>query len=119
MAHLAGGALLSHRFVFLARDLLGLLRGDLVLATRCRAVRERRIVEFTGAARLWRAQGVIRPVDDQTAADLVQALGLPRKRGWPSVSWTAAAQTQSTAHGFFSVVLRPYLTREGGSLATA
>ena len=90
-----------------------------MLAAQCRAVGERRIVEFTGVARVWRAQGVIRPVDDQTAADLVQALWVIGQ------TWLASGELDGRCadaeHGtrLLSVVLRPYLTREGGSLATA
>jgi hypothetical protein len=90
-----------------------------VLAAQCRAVGERRIVEFTGLARVWRAQGVIRPVDDKTAADLVQALWVIAE------TWLAFGELDGSyadaEHGtrLLRVVLRPYLTREGGSLATA
>jgi len=110
LARLADGAALSRRHTFLARDLLGLLHADPVLAAEYRAVRERRIAEFTGLAYAWRAHGVIRPLDDQSVADLVQALWVI------SETWLAFAEMDGghadAQHGsrLLGVVLRPYLT---------
>jgi len=110
LARLAEGAALSRRYAFLARDLLGLLHADPVLAAEYRAVRERRIAEFTGLAYAWRARGVIRPLDDQTVADLVRALWVI------SEMWLAFAEMDGgradAQHGprLLGVVLRPYLT---------
>jgi AcrR family transcriptional regulator len=116
LARLAEGAALSRRHAFLARDLLGLLHADPVLAAEYRAVRERRIAEFTGLAHAWRARGVIRPLDDQTVADLVQALWVI------SETWLAFAEMDDghadAQHGsrLLGVVLRPYLTLASGSI---
>jgi AcrR family transcriptional regulator len=55
LARLADGVALTREYAFLARDLLGLLHGDPVLAAEYRAVRERRIGEFTQLAGAWRA----------------------------------------------------------------
>jgi AcrR family transcriptional regulator len=110
LARLAEGAALSRRYAFLARDLLGLLHADPVLASEYRAVRERRIAEFTGLAYSWRARGVIRRLDDQTVADLVQALWVI------SETWLAFAEMDGgrtdAQHGLrlLGAVLRPYLT---------
>jgi len=116
LSRLAEGATLSRRHAFLARDLLGLLHADPVLAAEYRAVRERRIAEFTGLAYAWRAGGVIGPLDDQTVADLVQALWVI------SEAWLAFAEMDGSPvvaqHGqrLLGVVLRPYVTP--GSVVT-
>jgi AcrR family transcriptional regulator len=119
LARLAGGAALSRRYAFLARGLLALLHADPVLAAEYRAVRERRIAEFTDLARTWRARGVIRPMDDETAADLVQALWVIAE------AWLAFGELDGSytdvEHGtrLLRVVLRPYLTPESGSVGTS
>jgi len=112
LARLAEGAALSRRYAFLARDLLGLLHADPELATEYRAVRRRRIAEFTALAHAWRERGVIRPLDDRTVADLVQALWVIAE------TWLAFAEIEG-AHAdadrgarLLRVVLRPYLTPE-------
>jgi AcrR family transcriptional regulator len=110
LARLAEGAALSRRYAFLARDLLGLLHADRVLAAEYRAVRERRLAQFTGLAYAWRGRGVIRRLDDQTVADLVQALWVV------SETWLAFAEMDGgdadAQHGLrlLRVVLQPYLT---------
>jgi AcrR family transcriptional regulator len=115
LARLGQGAALSRRYAFLARDLLGLLHVDPVLAAEYRAVRERRIAAFTGLASTWRARGVIRPLDDGTIADLVQALWVIAET-WLAFGELDGSYTDAE-HGtrLLSVVLRPYLTLDGGS----
>jgi AcrR family transcriptional regulator len=116
LARLADGAALSGRYAFLARDLLGLLHADPKLAAQYRAVRQRRIAEFTALARAWRERGVIRPLDDGTVGDLVQALWVIAE------TWLAFAKIEGAGadadHGarLLRVVLRPYLM---GEVATA
>jgi AcrR family transcriptional regulator len=111
LSRLADGAALSGQYAFLARDLLGLLHADPVLADEYRAVRERRIAEFTELAHAWRAGGVIGPLDDATVADLVQALWVI------SETWLAfgelAGSYADAEHGtrLLRVVLQPYLMR--------
>lgn len=110
LARLAGGAQLSRQYAFLARDLLGLLHADPVLATQYRSVRERRINEFESLARAWRAQRVIRQIDDETITDLVQALWVI------SETWLAFGELDGgradveEGTRLLRVVLRPYLT---------
>jgi AcrR family transcriptional regulator len=110
LARLAEGAALSRRYAFLARDLLGLLHADPELAAQYRAVRKRRIAMFTALAHAWRERGVIRPLDDPTVADLVQALWVIAE------TWLAFAEIEGShadvEHGtrLLGVVLRPYLT---------
>jgi AcrR family transcriptional regulator len=117
LARLADGAALSRRYAFLARDLLGLLHADAKLTAEYRAVHERRIAEFTGLAHRWREGGLIRQVDDQTVADLVQALWVIAE------TWLAFAEIDGghaeAEHGkrLLRVVLRPYLAPEGGSVS--
>jgi AcrR family transcriptional regulator len=108
LARLADGAALSRRFIFLARDLLGLLHADPVLTAEYRAVRERRITAFTDLAHSWRARGLIRPVDDETVSDLVHALWIIAE------TWLAFGELDRNADPedgtrLLRVVLRPYL----------
>ena len=112
-SRLADGAALSGRYAFLARDLLGLLHADPVLAQEYRAVRERRIAEFTGLAQAWRARGLMRQLDDATVADLVQALWVIAET-WLAFGELAGSYADSE-HGtrLLRVVLQPYLIREG------
>jgi AcrR family transcriptional regulator len=110
LARLADGAGLSRRYTFLARDLLGLLHADPLLAAEYRAVRQRRITAFRGLAGAWRARGLIRPVDDETVDDLVQALWII------SETWLAFGELDGShadpedGTRLLRVVLRPYLT---------
>ena len=119
LARLGDGAALSGRYAFLARDLLGLLHGDPVLAAEYRRVRQRRITEFSDLAGAWRARGLIRPIDDGTVADLVQAL-------WAiAETWLAFSELDGSRpdaeHGsrLLRVVLAPYLTPDDGRVATS
>src|SRR5450631_1995546 len=118
LARLANGAALSRRYAFLARGLLALLHADPVLAAEYRAVRKRRVAEFTDLARSWRARGVISPMDDDTVADLVQALWVIAE------TWLAFGELGGSyvdvEHGtrLLRVVLRPYLTLAGRSVLT-
>jgi Bacterial transcriptional repressor len=113
LARLAQGAALSGRYAFLARDLLGLLHADPLLAAEYTAVRVRRIAAFTDLARAWRARGVIRPLDDASVADLVQALWLIAE------TWLAFGELDGDRADakdgtrLLRVVLRPYLTPDG------
>jgi AcrR family transcriptional regulator len=115
LARLAEGAALTRRYAFLSRDLLGLLHADPALAAEYRAVRARRIAEFTTLAHAWRTRGAIRRVDDQTVADLVRALWIVAE------SWLAFAEIDGVDSGadhgtrLLRVVLEPYLTSEGGN----
>jgi AcrR family transcriptional regulator len=112
LASLAEGTELSRRYAFLARDLLGLLHADAALAAEYRAVRARRIEAFTGLARSWRARGLIRPLDDESVDDLVQALWVIAE------TWLAFAELDGSGTDaqdgtrLLRVVLRPYLTPE-------
>jgi AcrR family transcriptional regulator len=116
LARLAGGAALSRRYAFLARDLLALLHADPALAAEYGMVRERRIAEFTALAGAWRARGLIRPLDDGTVADLVQALWVIAET-WLAFGELDGGYTDAE-HGtrLLRVVLRPYLTPDGGSV---
>lgn len=118
-ARLAEGAALSRSYAFLARDLLGLLHADPVLASEYRAVRERRIAEFTGLASRWRTRGVIRDLDDETVADLVQALWVIAEM-WLAFAELDGGQADAE-HGtrLLRVVLRPYLTQDHESAGEA
>jgi AcrR family transcriptional regulator len=110
LARLAEGTELSRRYAFLARDLLGLLHADAALAAEYRAVRERRIEAFTGLARSWRARGLIRPLDDGSVDDLVQALWVIAET-WLAFAELDGSRTDAEAGTrLLRVVLRPYLT---------
>lgn len=119
LARLADGAALSRKYAFLARDLLGLLHGDPALAAEYRVVRKRRIAEFTDLAYAWRESGVIRPMNDDTAADLVQALWVIAE------TWLAFGELDGSSadaeHGtrLLRVLLWPYLLPEGGNVGTS
>jgi AcrR family transcriptional regulator len=118
LSRLADGAVLSGRYAFLARDLLGLLHADPILAQEYRAVRERRIAEFTGLAHAWRDRGVIRQIDDATVADIVQALWVIAET-WLAFGELAGSYADAE-HGtrLLRVVLQPYLIQAGVSVAT-
>jgi len=110
LVRLADGAELSRRYAFLARDLLGLLHADPVLTAEYRSVRDRRIATFTALAVRWRAQGVIRPIQDRDVADLVQALWIIAE------TWLAFGELDGTCvkaedgARLLRIVLAPYLT---------
>jgi AcrR family transcriptional regulator len=118
LARLACGVALSRQYAFLSRDLLGLLHRDRVLADEYRAVRLRRIAEFTELAVGWRARGLIQPVDDGTVGDLVQALWVVAE------TWLAFAELDGSHPNavqgtrLLRVVLRPYLTSQGDGVAS-
>jgi AcrR family transcriptional regulator len=109
LARLADGAGLSRRYTFLARDLLGLLHADPLLAAEYRAVRQRRITGFRGLAGAWRARGLIRPLDEQTVDDLVHALWIIAE------TWLAFGELDGSypdpedGTRLLRVVLAPYL----------
>jgi AcrR family transcriptional regulator len=115
LSRLADGAALSGRYAFLSRDLLGLLHADPILAQEYRAVRERRIAEFTALAHAWRARGVIRQLDDATVADLVQALWVISET-WLALGELAGSYADvEDGTRLLRVVLQPYLIRSGSA----
>jgi AcrR family transcriptional regulator len=115
LARLADGAGLSRRYTFLARDLLGLLHADPLLAAEYRAVRERRITAFTHLAYSWRGRGLIRPVDDETVIDLVAALWIIAET-WLAFGELDGSHDKAEDGGrLLRVVLRPYLADGYGS----
>jgi len=116
LARIAEGSVLSRQYAFLARDLLGLLHADAALAAEYRAVRERRIATFLGLAHSWRARGLIRPLDDRTVADLVQALWVLAE-AWLALGELDGKQVEpEEGTRLLWVVLRPYLTPDGASI---
>ena len=119
LARLADGVALTREYAFLARDLLGLLHGDPVLAAEYRAVRERRIGEFTQLAGAWRARGLIRALDDRTVADLVQALWVIAETWLAFGEFDGSYPDAEQGTRLLRVVLVPYLTSEPGARATS
>lgn len=115
LTRLAQGVALSAQYAFLARDLLGLLHADPVLAAEYRAVRERRIAAFTALARSWRTRGVIRPLDDGTIADLVQALWVIAETWLAFGELDGSHPDAQNGTRLLRVVLQPYLTHDDGS----
>jgi AcrR family transcriptional regulator len=109
LSRLAAGAVLSRRYAFLGRELLGLLHGDAALAGEYGAVRARRTAAFMGLAHRWRDAGVLRPLDDQGLADLIQALWVIAE------TWLAVGELDGTyreaedGERLLRVVLDPYL----------
>lgn len=119
---IAGGAALSRRYAFLARDLLGLLHADPVLADAYAAVRARRVALFTALAHGWRAQGVIRSLEDREIADLVQALWIISETWLAFGELDGASVDADDGARLLRTVLRPHLTRdhpEPGLIATS
>jgi AcrR family transcriptional regulator len=109
LARLADGAGLSRRYSFLARDLLGLLHADPLLAAEYRAVRQRRITGFRGLAGAWRARGLIRALDEQTVDDLVHAPWIIAET-WLAFGELDGSYAQAEdGTRLLRVVLRPYL----------
>lgn len=113
LAHLADGTALSREYAFLARDLLGLLHGDPELAAQYREVRQRRLGEFTGLARTWRERGLIRPLDDEAIADLVQALWVVAEMWLAFEELDGEPADAQRGTRLLRVVLAPYLTSTG------
>lgn len=117
LRRMSDGAALSRRYAFLARELLGLVHNDPLLAAEYAAIRTRRTAMFLNLARRWRAEGVIQPLDDADIADLVRALWVIAE------TWLALGELDGTyeqpADGarLLRVVLRPYLTRPSERLA--
>jgi hypothetical protein len=96
-----------------------LLHGDPVLAAEYRAVRERRIGEFTQLAGAWRARGLIRALDDRTVADLVQALWVIAETWLAFGEFDGSYPDAEQGTRLLRVVLVPYLTSEPGARATS
>lgn len=117
LARLADAAALSRGYAFLARDLLGLLHADPVLAAEYLAVRERRLAEFTGLARSWRSRGLIGPLDDETVADLVQALWVIAEMWLAFGELDGGHADPELGTRLLRVVLRPYLTHDDSVVA--
>lgn len=110
LERLSQGAQLSRQYAFLARDLLGLLHADPVLAAQYAGVRTRRLATFTALARRWRDEGVIHPIDDDDVADLVQALWIIAE------TWFAFGELDGTEPAalvgtrLLRIVLAPHLS---------
>ena len=109
LRRLAAGAALSHRYAFLGRELLGLLHSDPLLAAEYRTVWGRRTATFDALARRWRSTGVLRPLNDQGMADLIQALWVIAET-WLAVGELSGTSVE-TADGerLLRLVLEPYL----------
>lgn len=109
LRRLAAGAALSHRYAFLGRELLGLLHSDPVLAAEYSTVRARRTATFDALARQWRSAGVLRPLDDQSIADLIQALWVIAET-WLALGELSGTSVESAdGERLLRVVLEPYL----------
>lgn len=109
---MATGADLSQRYAFVGRELLGLLHTDPLLAAEHAAVRVRRTATFGALARRWRANGVLRPLDDQGIADLVQALWVIAEM-WLAVGALDGTYVDSAdGERLLRIVLEPYLLAE-------
>jgi hypothetical protein len=109
LKRLTAGAALSHRYAFLGRELLGLLHSDPVLAAEYGTVRARRTATFDALARRWRSAGVIRPLDDQGIADLIQALWVIAET-WLALGELSGTSVESAdGERLLRVVLEPYL----------
>jgi AcrR family transcriptional regulator len=112
LVRLSDGAALSREYAFLARDLLGLLHRDPVLAAQYRAVRQRRIGEFTDLALTWRARGLIRVLDNKTISDLVQALWVIAETWLAFGELDGSSPDAEQGTRLLRVVLTPYLTSD-------
>jgi len=110
LERLSVGAQLSREYAFLARDLLGLLHADPVLAADYSAVRARRIATFTGLATSWRARGIIGPLDDRDLVDLVQSLWILAETWFAFSELDGAEPDPNDGTRLLRVVLAPYLS---------
>jgi AcrR family transcriptional regulator len=109
LRRLAAGAALSHRYAFLGRELLGLLHSDPLLAAEYGTVRARRTATFGALARRWRSAGVLRPLDDQGIADLIQAIWVIAET-WLAVGELSGTSVESAdGERLLRLVLDPYL----------
>ena len=107
---LAAGAQLTRRYAFLARDLLGLLHSDPVLATQYAQVRTRRLATFTAIARRWRTDGIIRPIGDEDLANLVQAVWILAETWFAFLELGHPDPAANDGARLLRVVLAPHLT---------
>ncbi|MGV8964887.1 MAG: TetR/AcrR family transcriptional regulator [Cellulomonas sp.] len=116
LRRMAAGADLSHRYAFLGRELLGLIHSDPLLAAEYATVREHRTATFSALARSWRSTGVMRPLDDQGIADLIQALWVIAEM-WLAMGELSGRPVESTdGERLLRLVLEPYLL--AGSITT-
>lgn len=119
LKRLATGTELSHRYAFLGRELLGLLHSDPVLAAEYRTVWARRTATFHALARQWRATGVLRPLDDQGMADLLQALWVIAETWLAVGEFTGTSVESADGERLLRVVLEPYLLPGQGTIAAS
>lgn len=110
LEQLAGGAELARKYAFFARDLLGLLHRDPVLAAEYAAVRTRRLGAFSSVARRWRADGIIRPIGDEDLEDLVQAVWILAEMWFAFRELDVPDPAADDGANILRVVLAPYLT---------
>ena len=106
---MAAGATLSHRYAFLGRELLALLHSDPLLTAEYATVRARRTATFSDLARSWRSNGVLRPLDDQGLADLIQAIWVIAEM-WLAMGELSETPVESAdGERLLRLVLEPYL----------
>ncbi len=118
LRRLAATGDLQRAHLVLSRDLPALAHEDPELRSAVTAERSRRITLLGALARTWRADGLLRPVDDERLDALVEAVLLVTET-WVPVTLGAAASdgaegvpaSADQAHGerLLRAVLEPYL----------
>lgn len=109
-AALAAQALVSARYRWLVRDLVGLVHADPELERTYRDVRSRRLRQFGTVARAWREAGLVRQVDDERLDDLVGALWVLSESWWPFAELDDPDPDPEVGARLARAVLDPYLT---------
>ncbi|HEY0119517.1 MAG TPA: TetR/AcrR family transcriptional regulator [Cellulomonas sp.] len=107
---LAASAGISARYRWLVRDLVGLVHADPELERTYRRVRTARLEAFGAVARAWRAAGLVRDVDDERLADVVEALWVIAETWWPFAELDEPEPDPQVGARLARAVLEPYLT---------
>ena len=100
---------LTREYLFFARDGLALAQEDPELRASYAAARERTLGIFGALARSWRADGLLRPVDDARLDALVAALWTLTEAWLPYAVLHDSAADAARGEAMLLAVLEPYL----------
>ena len=109
VARLGGLTPLTREYLFLARDGLALAHEDRELRSAVVAARERTLAIFGALARSWRADGLVRPVDDEHLDTLVDILWTLAETWFPVAAMGDGTPDPARGETQLLAVLEPYL----------